>query len=226
MLDGLMSLIAPHHCSGCGIRGTLLCDNCKYDILEDTFVGCASCGKRLAGKSGICARCRVPYARAWCVAERRDTLQRLIGNFKFTYTRSAYKPLAELLHEHLPELPRNTVIVPVPTAHSHIRERGYDHMLLVARQLSRLRDRPLENKLLCRATNTKQRSESARKRTKQARVAFETTRPADPSAIYLLIDDVITTGATVKYASKALLDAGAKEVWVASISRQPLDQQG
>lgn len=223
MLDALMSLIAPHHCSGCGIRGTLLCESCKYNILEDPFVGCVSCGKRLAGKNGICTQCRVPYNRAWCVADRRDTLQRLIGNFKFTYARSAYKPLAELLHEHLPELPAATVIVPVPTAPPHIRQRGYDHMLLVARYLARLRNRPLENKLLCRTTNTKQRSVSARQRMKQAQVAFEANGVADSRATYLLIDDVITTGATVKYASKALLNAGAKEVWVASISRQPLD---
>lgn len=222
MFDTLMSLIAPHHCSGCGVVGTLLCDSCKYDILDDPFVGCVSCGSGLAGASGICRRCKVPYSRGWCVADRRSTIQNLIGTYKFNNARSAFVQLAELLNDRLPVLPDNTVIVPVPTVSSHIRERGYDHMLLIAKRFASLRNLPLET-LLQRQTNTKQRDASARRRNEQASDAFYSSKVPDASSVYLVLDDVITTGATVKYASKVLLDAGAKEVWVASISRQPLD---
>jgi ComF family protein len=156
------------------------------------------------------------------VADRRDHLQRLIGNYKFTNARAAHRPLAELLDTNLPELPENTVIVPVPTVSSHIRERGYDHMLLIARRLSRLRRLPISTRLQ-RATSTKQRAAGRRQRTEQAKVAFICRDQLDPDLTYLLIDDVITTGATVKYAAQALLNAGAVNVWVASISRQPLD---
>ncbi len=202
--------------------GSLLCDNCKYDIISEPFGTCVACGKAPQLASGLCSDCRVPYQRAWCVADRRDHLQRLIGNYKFTNARSAYIPLAGLLDTHLPDLPANTVIVPVPTVSSHIRQRGYDHMLLIARRLGRLRRVPVDTTLQ-RATSTKQRAASARQRTAQAKVAFMCPRPLDPEAIYLLIDDVITTGATVKYATQTLVDAGATTVWVASISRQPLD---
>lgn len=222
MLDSLLSIVAPHHCYGCGQTGTLLCDNCKYDIISEPYTLCVACGQSLAGVSGTCTTCRLPYSRAWCVAPRLDHLEQLINGFKFANVRSAYRPLAALLDEHLPELPTHVRIVPVPTVASHIRQRGYDHTLLVARQLAKRRKLPVDT-LLRRATGTRQRGATARTRTAQAKQAFRCTTSPDPEAIYLLIDDVITTGATVKYAAKTLRDAGTTTIWVASISRQPLD---
>lgn len=222
MLDKALSLFAPHICSGCHISGTLLCDNCKYDIISEPFAECCACGKGIPGANGVCRKCVMPYVRAWCVASRRDYIQRLIGNYKFTNTRAAYVPLADLLDAHLPELPDNVVIVPVPTVSSHIRQRGYDHMLLIARQLAKRRRLRLSTDL-SRATNTKQRSATAKQRIANAKRAFVVQRRLDENAIYLLIDDVITTGATMKYAANALLEAGASTVWIASISHQTLD---
>lgn len=222
MLDILLSFVAPHHCSGCHETGTLLCDNCKYDIISEPFEACVACGKGIAGRSGLCRGCKVPYQRAWCVADRRDHLQRLIGNYKFTNARAAYKPLAQLLDERLPELPKDTVIVPIPTVSSHIRQRGYDHMGLIAKRLARLRGLPVDTSLH-RVTGTTQRGSGVRQRAKQAKAAFTCIRQLDDNKKYLLIDDVVTSGATVKYAAQTLLDAGASTVWVASISRQPLD---
>ena len=222
MFDTVLSYIAPHHCSGCDISGTLLCDNCKYDIISEPFSMCVACGKNSAGRNGLCGHCKVPYSRAWCVSARRDHLQRLIGNYKFTNARSAYIPLAQLLDDYLPDLPADTVIVPVPTANSHVRQRGYDHMLLIAQQLGKLRRMSVDTSLR-RVTDTKQRSASAQQRTENAKSAFTCGDTLDHTKNFLLIDDVITTGATVKYASNTLLGAGAETVWVASISRQPLD---
>lgn len=156
------------------------------------------------------------------MSDRRDQLLRLIDGYKFSNTKAADRPLADLLHSHLPELPQNTVIVPVPTVNSHIRQRGYDHMLLVAKRLGRLRGLTVDTSLQ-RVTTSVQRLASARQRAAQAKVAFACAKPLNPDAIYVLVDDVITTGSTVKYAAKTLLDAGAGEVWVVSISRQLID---
>lgn len=223
MIDTLMAFVAPHHCCGCNISGTLLCDNCKYDIVSEPFALCAACGKGLAGSNGICSGCTVPYQRAWCAADRRDHLERLIDDFKFTNARAAYRPLADLLDAHLPELPEGTVVVPVPTVSNHIRQRGYDHTLLIARRLAKRRGLSLHTGLR-RATSTKQRGANKQQRIKQAKQAFAHAQPLDPMRRYLLVDDVITTGATIHYAAQALLDAGAKIVWVVSVSRQPLDK--
>lgn len=222
MIDNIIALAAPHLCSGCGIEGDALCPNCKYDIISEPFEHCAACGKGLPRSNGICSLCDMQYSRAWCVANRRDALRNLISDYKYRNVKAAHKHLADLLDEHLPELPENTVIVPIPTINSHIRRRGYDHMLLIARRLAKLRKMPLSTHLE-RANSYTQQSSGRAKRIEQAKNAFRCSYALDKNKIYLVVDDVVTTGSTVNYASKTLREAGASEVWVASISRQTLD---
>jgi competence protein ComFC len=219
MIDKVLSFIAPHPCCGCGKLQGLLCANCKYDIVNDVFIGCIGCGG-VSGVNGVCRRCIVPYSRAWCAGERSGALQELIDRYKFERVREVHKVAADLLAAILPDLPDNVVIVPVPTISAHIRERGYDHTLLVARSLGRQLHLPVARPLV-RATQTKQREASRSVRTAQAKQAFM-AKDIDKTACYLLLDDVVTTGATIKYAAKALKQAGAKDVWIAAIARQPL----
>jgi ComF family protein len=221
MIDTLLSKVAPHLCCGCGKIGSLLCDNCKYDINNDVFRQCLAC-RGPAGETGVCHHCKLPYERAWCVGERSGVLQRLVGDFKFQNMYAGYIPLAGLLHERIDILPSNTVVVPVPTVPSHIRERGYDHTLLLARRLAKSRGLRTQA-LLRRATSTKQRDASRQQRIEQAKVAFALNGAIDADTPYLIIDDIVTTGATVYYAADILRAAGAKRVWVAAIARQTLD---
>jgi len=211
--------MAPHPCSGCGKIDGLLCSNCKYDIISESFGGCVACG-RPAIRNGLCKECHVPYSRAWCVGERADALLRLIDGYKFERAKAAHRPLAELLAARLPDLPTNTIVVPIPTVNSHIRQRGYDHTFLVTRHLTKAKKlqmlQPLE-----RITSTKQRGASRQQRIKQAKQAFGLRSEVQPDRPYLLIDDVVTTGVTLKYAAKILKDAGAMDVWVAVVARHP-----
>jgi ComF family protein len=148
-------------------------------------------------------------------------LQRLIGLYKFERAKSAYSDLGDLLLAALPDLPPDTVVVPVPTLPSHIRQRGYDHTLLIARYVAKSRNLKLEQALSRRNTTT-QRHSSASVRQAQAKDAFKATQELDSQKIYLLIDDVATTRSTIKYAAKTLRDAGAGDVWVAVVARQVL----
>ncbi len=201
--------------------GMILCDNCKYDISQEPYEHCVACGARMATKQGLCVQCRMPYERAWCVTARRDHVETLINDYKFQNAKAAHRPLAELLDAYLPMFESDVKIVPIPTVRSHIRQRGYDHMLLIARHFARLRSMDIAAPL-SRVTTAMQRGASARERAAQAKEAFECAS-VDPSVTYLLLDDVVTTGATLKYAAQTLRDAGATSVWVASITRQPLD---
>ncbi len=221
MIDHLLSVVAPHLCCGCGEIGTLLCDNCKYDIVNDVVKVCVQCGTP-SGENNVCSSCETPYVRAWCVGERSGVLQRLIGDFKFQNMYAAHVPLVDLLDQVIDQLPKDTIIVPVPTVPSHVRERGYDHTLLLGKRLAKRRGVRMQH-VISRTTVTKQRDASRSQRIAQAKVAFKVKTPIDEAAPYLLIDDVVTTGATIKYASLALREAGAKEVWVAVIARQPID---
>lgn len=221
MLDDLLSYLAPHLCCECNKIGQLLCDNCKYDITSEAFYCCIVCGK-VAGKYGLCRTCRPPYERAWCVGERTGGLQRLIGRYKFQNARAAHQPLGELLLNVLDQLPTATVIVPVPTVASHIRQRGYDHTLLLAWYIAKKRKLELQE-VLERTTRTMQRHTTRQQRAMQAKAAFRAKKELRDDIPYLLVDDVVTTGATLHYAAHELKKAGTRTIWVAALARQPLD---
>lgn len=219
MINKLLQIVAPHHCYGCRQIGTLLCDNCKYDIADESFDACIVCLSPSA--AGICPGCRTSYDRAWFVGERTQVLEQLIDAFKFRRVRSASEPLADLLDARLPQLPQNTVVVPVPTLRQHVRQRGYDHCSLLARRLASLRGLRFDE-LVDRLGFDAQRGKNKKERLNQAKGSFICQRSLDPEAAYLLVDDIVTTNATVRYAAAALKDAGAKRVWVAVVARQPI----
>jgi ComF family protein len=219
MLDTLISIIAPHLCCSCGRIGTLLCENCKYDISLEYFSGCLVCGQSIVGS---CAPCAQAYSRSWCVGERSGALRSIVDNYKFYNHYAAYRDLASLLSDCIGQLPPNCTIVPIPTVTSHIRQRGYDHTLLIAKDLAKRQGIPFATPL-ARHTSTKQRGQNRIQRQTQASQAFSVKGTLSKDTIYLIVDDVVTTGATLHYAAKALREAGAVTIWVAAIARQPLD---
>lgn len=127
----------------------------------------------------------------------------------------------DILDAAVPDLPTDCMVVAVPTIAPHVRQRVYDHAAKLARELARRRGlqfaRPIR-----RRTNARQLGAGRALRLKQAAEAFEVRAPV-MGASYLLVDDVVTTGATVKYAARVLLESGARDVWVAVLSRQSLD---
>jgi ComF family protein len=222
MIDTLLNYIAPHLCYGCGKIGTLLCDNCKYNITFETNNNCVACGN-VSPRNGICATCKLPYQKGWHVGERTGELKSLIDGLKFEHKKSAATFLAQLLDQCIEQLPPGTLVVPVPTIASHVRQRGYDHTRLIATYFAKLKGLRVAP-VLMRATNTVQRGHSRKERLLQASQTFVLDPGFTPSdSPYLLIDDVITTGATLASAASILRANGVKTVWVAALARQPLD---
>ena len=221
MLEALLSPIAPHHCSRCGKNGTVLCLNCKNYITEYPDSTCIVCHAP-SSILNICSFHTLPYGRAWCVAERSGVVQKLIDELKFERKREAFRVLAELLNEKLPELPQETCLVPIPTAPRNIRRRGYDHMLIIVRELAKLRD--LETApLLVRKNNTTQHfAPNAKARREQAKKFFEVSQKhiIKSQVNYVIVDDIFTSGATLQEAAVCLRQAGADLVSIAVIARQ------
>jgi ComF family protein len=220
MIDNVLEIVAPHLCSGCDKTGTLLCNHCKYDIINAFSNVCLFCNE--TSLKGICLNHQTYYQQVWVAGARRGPLQRLIDGFKFQHMKAAARSLADLLDKRLPELPSSTILVPIPTVSSHIRERGYDHMLLVAQYFAALRGFPLQ-RLLIRNNTATQHIASREKRLEQAASAFVFQGVINPQVPYLILDDVVTTGSTLENASRVLASAGAQSIWVGALARQPLD---
>lgn len=218
MFDVILSFIAPHYCCNCGRIGRPLCDNCKKYIINSQFDHCVLCNKKV--KNGnICAKHKVFYDNLWCTSPRDGIISKLIDDYKFKHIRATHKVLAEILDASLPKLPDNTVLVPIPTTSRNIRQRGYDHMLLVTKELAKYRKVSYAS-LLTRRTNVVQHfAKTLSERRKNAKDFFEVSGKISPKLNYIIIDDIFTTGSTVNAAAKVLRQAGAKRIDVAIIAR-------
>ena len=134
----------------------------------------------------------------------------LIEIYKFRSVRAVAAVLAEMMGSVVPD---GWTIVPLPTIQRHIRERGFDHIGLVAKKMRM----PVE-KVLVRNKNTVQVGASREERASQAKEAYRALK-IDSSKNYLLLDDVWTTGSSMMAAMQKLREAGAEKIGIAVVAR-------
>ena len=213
--------LAPHTCRGCGRIGDVICARCKKYISEKNFNICPICkNPKLTGKCPHCPN----FPESYCLGKREGILQILIHDFKYDSTRAIGVVLSELLTGKLPDFPKDSIIVPLPTSTRHIRERGFDHTLFITKRISKIKNLKVE-KLFIRTANTVQVGSNRKTRLEQAEHAFS----INPSigikkdVIYILFDDVWTTGASMNAAIKKLREAGAKRIIVTLLATSSLD---
>ena len=129
------------------------------------------------------------------------------------------RPLGRLLDLVIPADLMVDLVVPVPLQQKRLQQRSYNQALLLAREIARSRRLPLCSKLLIKVRETEsQQGLSAGARVKNLQGAFQLQENLSGQRI-LLIDDVMTTGATVATCSQVLIEGGATEVYVAVIGR-------
>ena len=175
-------------------------------------------------RDGLCHRHKRHFLQAWCVAERHDGLERLIDSYKFQNNQDSARMIGVLLSRSMGRIPKNTHLVPVPTISPHIRQRGFDHTKLMAQVLRKYTGAQI-TPVVTRRENSIQRGASRGQRLRQSAQAFEVSSryQIDPEHLYIIIDDVYTTGATVTMISRLLRAAGAERIAVAVGTRQVLD---
>ena len=224
MIDKALSLLSPHICEGCGLTGETLCSCCDKNILANKYASCLVClspvSQAVIRKNGnLCPSCQKTsgFERVYVVGAREDVLSRLVGNFKYLSRRASSVPISKLLAQTLPsELPSHVTYV--PTSPAHVRQRGFDHMKLVSNGLSKLTKMQTVDALR-RSNNKSQHTADKSERLRQSLESFTVRCSTFPEKV-LLIDDIYTTGYTVKAAAKLLKEHGVKEVWLAIVARQ------
>lgn len=233
---GLLDLLCPHTCRGCGRLGATLCECCKKYMLEQFQPICPICKKSFAKSSEnvinapaeqknlkLCLDCESPLDGLWAFGWRKGTLEKLVEEYKYQSVRAISSDLAELLDFALPEALNQLgeiVIVPLPTIGRHVRERGLDHTLLLAKRLAQRRHWQYRS-VLARAVDTVQVGSKVAERKKQAARAYAVRGLLDSNTNYLLLDDVWTTGASMLAAAQVMREAGAKHLYGAVIAISP-----
>lgn len=219
MFDSLLARLAPHSCCGCGKIGAVLCEHCIENIVSEPMGYCALCER-----PAVTAACRacgsgMAWDGFWVGGTRQGVLRRLVDLYKFERVMAADAALASTLALRLPQLPADTVCAYVPAIAAHRRQRGYDHMHRVAQRLARLRGWRVAP-LLVRRRDEAQRGNTRQERLRRQEGAFEAAAAPVTGSI-LLIDDVYTTGATLRAATAALREHYDLPIFAAVIAHQP-----
>lgn len=212
-------------CDGAGQPHRDLCVACNSELPWNE-PACARCALPLPTHAARCGDCQVaPPAFERCIAPLRyeAPLDRLLPRFKFHAGLAQGRLLAQLLLERIDtvELREHIdVVLALPLHRSRLGRRGYNQALELARPIAKALARPLRNDLLQRTRATLAQTDlDAAARRRNVRGAFGAAPGTLQGQRVLLVDDVITTGATASEAARVLLGAGASRVWMLAAAR-------
>lgn len=224
-VDGLVKTLGwsllPAHC--------LLCDQPgmdDIDICRDCWQGlplnrlcCPGCALPLAAPAPACGACLIKPPPAFSTRapmQYQAPISVLLPRFKFHQDLAAGRLLVELFCRNTPDIDLPEALVAVPLHARRLRERGFDQALELAKQIARQKSLPLRTDLLARTRHTSAQTHlDGSRRRRNCRGAFAVKAGKLPKHI-ALVDDVMTTGATVYECAKVLRRAGVSrvDIWV------------
>lgn len=244
LCDATLALVYPTQCAAC--------ERASVERRADA-PACAACWEAttiFSGAEAMCWKCGALARAAVAVEKRMEVRCRRCDAEHFTATRSVgiyegalrasvlrlkHEPhvAARLTHllletQRRPPLDAATLVVPVPLHEERERERGFNQAAVIARSIATHAHLMLDERSVVRVTHTERHRADmdARARRETVEDAFKVTRPRLVAGErVLLIDDVLTTGATVSACARALKDAGATEVFVLTVARAALGRQ-
>lgn len=225
----LQFALLPPHCLLCGQRSDLcrdLCAACAADLVRNR-VCCPRCALPLQMPAPLCGEClqrEPPFVATSAPFIYGQPLDLLMTRFKFGRSLAAGRVLSGLwigaLREVSPIKPM--LLIPVPLHASRLRDRGYNQALELARPLARALAIPLRHDALLRIRATPaQANLNAKARRRNLRGAFSIVNNAALPEHVAVIDDVMTTGATLRECARVLKRAGVARVDVWALARAP-----
>ena len=228
----LLDLLFPPRCVVCGAAGADLCAVCLGKIRWPPEPRCARCDAPLAdgrvARVGLCGACAAgrfapDVDRALVGAVYEGTVRAAIHALKYNGKRRAAEPLARLaLAAWRASGLDADVIVPVPLHRRRGRERGYNQADLLARGIARGAGLPLQRDALARSRATAPQAQlpvSERQRNVAGAFGLLPGAATLSGRTVLLVDDVITTGATIQAAASALREARPAAIYALAVAR-------
>jgi len=227
-LQPLIDLLFPPRCSIC--RSILrddkeedLCVRCAQLVLNPADC-CQYCAHPLEkGKSfcNFCAGQNFAFTAACAVSRYHGPFKKAIQRYKYAGQTELAAVLGRLAAQQVRQKnwPQVEVLVPIPLHPKKLWQRGYDQSQLLAEVMAQELGKPLKNLLQRKRHTVSQTALPAEERWQNMNNAFAAVTGKGLPSRVLLVDDLLTTGATAHFAALALRRAGVKEVFVAVIAR-------
>lgn len=223
-MKNLSDILFPKTCLLCNRASKNKQDFCKkcYQDLPWIEFACPKCGQPLETNNQLCKEClKNPpiFEQTIALFHYKEPINHFITGLKFNnkliYSRILGELMAEKISKHYQQTNLPEIIIPVPLHNQRLRQRGYNQAIELARPIAKILALPIDIKSCKRIKNTgTQSSIPAKQRAKNIKKAF--TIKNKPAAKHVaIIDDVITTGNTIKELSSVLHKSGVQtiDIW-------------
>ena len=233
MLGALVSLFYPPLCTICATSvgsKDYLCAECHSKVTRIVAPFCATCSEPFSGaiteifSCANCAHRKLYFESAVAAFRSRGIVRRIVHDFKYGDQFHLRHLVGEWLNAALEDERLRgrsfDLVVPVPLHPARKRERGFNQAEVLADMVSRQRHIPMKTVLERTRHTTTQTAFDRAERMENLRNAFRLRKKMDVRQLrVLLIDDVLTTGATVSECARILKKAGASVVYAATAAR-------
>ncbi len=240
LLTRFYNLLYPQYCLQCNERTdgeALFCADCAKRVCRLSGPVCFVCSAPFVSEAATshspshrCGDCRenpppflkaiTPYLYGEGENGKRGPLATAICKFKYDKQTALAAPLVRLLTDDLMEISADRVLA-IPLHPTRLRSREFNQSLLLAQKIAKLLSLPYSIDAMARTRETPpQVGLSKKERAENMKGAFQVVRPKEiKDQRILLVDDVYTTGATLKEGARMLMQAGAKEVIAVTVAR-------
>lgn len=229
LLSPLLDLLFPPRCVFCqgreGIENEIdsVCESCLGQVMDPQncclrcafpknvhWEGCPVCGEREFAFTKTCA-----------VSLYQGSLKTVIYKYKYKGNKNLAGPLGQLVARQVRSSgwPQLDAVIPIPLHPDKLLERGYDQALLLAQVIGSELGLPVKQCLIRTKATRSQTKLGASERWSNVADAFAPISTLELPKQVLLVDDLLTTGATAHFASLALKQGKAKEVFLAVVAR-------
>ena len=229
----ILDLLFPRKCVGCGKLDTYFCKDCVSNILQTDLV-CPQCEKlALGGQTHPICKRRFGLDGLWSLGIYRDSLRRAIKQLKYGRAKELAEVLVNITLEYWARFQpfvldqikvsrgEGWAVVPVPLHWWRENSRGFNQSSLFGQTLSKSLSLAYRDALKRIRYTKPQVKLKGYDRHQNIKNAFEISKPytLNPIPYVLLIDDVWTTGSTLRECCYVLKKAGAKKVWAITLAR-------